>query len=83
MRLDRLELSAAWRSEEGNWVWTVVLEEHAASTRLVSRNRFRLPTSGRPRRDDPDGTSVTRDGEKMLRGIGRRAALQGRSSGGW
>jgi hypothetical protein len=34
----------AWRSEDGNWVWTFVLEERAGSTRLISRNRFRLPT---------------------------------------
>jgi len=34
----------AWRSEDGNWVWTFVLEEHDGTTRLISRNRFRLPT---------------------------------------
>jgi hypothetical protein len=32
------------RSEDGNWVWTFVLSEHGGRTRLVSRNRFRLPT---------------------------------------
>ena len=46
MRLERVEPEhvLAWRSEDGNWVWTFVLEERAASTRLVSRNRFKLPT---------------------------------------
>ena len=34
----------AWRSEDGNWVWTFVLAEHGGRTRLISRNRFRLPT---------------------------------------
>jgi hypothetical protein len=34
----------AWRSEDGNWVWTFVLRENAGTTRLISRNRFRLPT---------------------------------------
>jgi hypothetical protein len=34
----------AWRSVYGNWVWTFVLEEHDDTTRLISRNRFRLPT---------------------------------------
>jgi hypothetical protein len=32
------------RSEDGNWVWTFVLSEHDGQTRLISRNRFRLPT---------------------------------------
>ena len=34
----------AWRSEDGNWVWTFVIENRAGWTRLISRNRFRLPT---------------------------------------
>ena len=32
----------AWRSRDGKWVWTFVLAETDGSTRLVSRNRFRL-----------------------------------------
>ena len=46
MRLERVEPEhvLAWRSEDGNWVWTFVLEEHDGRTRLISRNRFRLPT---------------------------------------
>jgi hypothetical protein len=34
----------AWRSEDGNWVWTFELRERDGNTRLISRNRFRLPT---------------------------------------
>jgi hypothetical protein len=35
MRLERVEPEhvLAWRSEDGNWVWTLVLEEHDATTR--------------------------------------------------
>jgi len=46
MRLERVEPEhvLAWRSEDGNWIWTFVLEEHDGTTRLISRNRFRLPT---------------------------------------
>src|SRR5215211_902314 len=45
MRLELVEPGhvLAWRSEDGNWVWTFVLEEHDGTTRLISRNRFRLP----------------------------------------
>ncbi len=46
MRLERIDPQQvlSWCSEDGNWVWTFVLEEQGASTRLISRNRFRLPT---------------------------------------
>jgi hypothetical protein len=46
MRLERVdpEQVIAWRSEDGNWVWTFVLAERDGATRLISRNRFRLPT---------------------------------------
>jgi hypothetical protein len=33
----------AIRSADGNWVWTFVLTELDGNTRLISRNRFRLP----------------------------------------
>ena len=36
----------AWRSADGNWVWTFVLEPGQGTTRLISRNRFRLPSLG-------------------------------------
>jgi len=46
MRLERVEPERvlAWRSEDGNWVWSFVLDPGSGSTRLISRNRFRLPT---------------------------------------
>ena len=46
MRLERVEPERvlAWRSEDGNWVWTFVLTERDGGTRLISRNRFRLHT---------------------------------------
>jgi hypothetical protein len=46
MRIERVEdhQALAWRSEDGNWVWTFVLAERGGTTRLISRNRFRLPT---------------------------------------
>ena len=45
MRLARVEPERvlAWRSEDGNWVWTFVLKDAGGRTRLVSRNRYRLP----------------------------------------
>jgi hypothetical protein len=33
----------ATQSADGNWVWTFVLEDQDGRTRLISRNRFRLP----------------------------------------
>lgn len=33
----------AWRSADGNWVWSFVLHEQNGRTRLISRNSFRLP----------------------------------------
>jgi hypothetical protein len=48
MRLDRVdsERVLSWRSEDGKWVWTFVIEPRNGGTRLISRNRFRLSTSG-------------------------------------
>jgi hypothetical protein len=37
------EHALALRSADGNWVWTFVLREQDGKTRLISRNRFRLP----------------------------------------
>jgi hypothetical protein len=46
MRLERVEPGRvlALRSQDGNWVWSFVLAEESGRTRLISRNRFRLPT---------------------------------------
>jgi hypothetical protein len=34
----------AFRSQDGNWLWAFVLRERGGRTRLISRNRYRLPT---------------------------------------
>ena len=74
----RLEISdaervLAWRSEDRNWVWTFVLAERNGSTRLISRNRFRL-TSLAARMGmlpmEPGSLVMER---RMLRGIKQRA----------
>jgi hypothetical protein len=46
MRFERVEPPRvlSLRSEDGNWVWSFVLEEQNGRTRLISRNRFRLPS---------------------------------------
>lgn len=33
----------AWRSDNGNWVWSFVLRDLGGKTRLISRNSFKLP----------------------------------------
>jgi hypothetical protein len=75
MRLERVEPRRvlAWRSWDGNWVWTFLLAEHAGGTRLISRNRFRL--AGRGARIamlamEPASLVMER---KMLSGIKQRA----------
>jgi hypothetical protein len=63
----------ATQSADGNWVWTFVLEEREGKTRLISRNRFRLP-----RLKDKLGMIPMEPGSlimerKMLVGIKQRA----------
>jgi hypothetical protein len=77
MRLDRVDPGRvlAWRSEDGAWVWTFLLEPHDGGTRLISRNRFRRSTlvarlSMLPM--EPGSLVMER---KMLRGIKQRAEL--------
>ncbi len=75
MRLERVEPERvlAWRSEDGNWVWTFVLEPHDGSTRLISRNRFRLPTlAARIGMVPMEPASLVME-RKMLCGIKQRA----------
>ena len=75
MRVERVEPEhvLAWRSEDGNWVWTFVLEERAGSTRLVSRNRFRLPSlAARVGMIPMEPASLVME-RKMLQGIKERA----------
>jgi hypothetical protein len=75
MRFERVEPERvlALRSSDGNWVWSFVLDEQDGATRLISRNRFRLPGL----RDklgmipmEPGSLVMER---KMLRGIKQRA----------
>ncbi len=75
MRLERVEPehTLAWRSEDGNWVWTFILESRDGSTRLISRNRFRLPTlAARLGMVPMEPASLVME-RKMLLGIKRRA----------
>ena len=75
MRLERVEPERvlAWRSEDGNWVWTFVLDERGGRTRLVSRNRFRLPSlAARAGMLPLEPASLVME-RKMLRGIKARA----------
>jgi hypothetical protein len=63
----------ATQSTDGNWVWTFVVEEQEGRTRLISRNRFRLP-----KLKDKIGMIPMEPGSlvmerKMLLGIKRRA----------
>jgi len=75
MRLERVEPEhvLAWRSTDGNWLWTFVLEQHDGRTRLISRNRFRLPTlAARVGMVAMEPASLVME-RKMLEGIKRRA----------
>jgi hypothetical protein len=75
MRLERIEPEyvLAWRSEDGTWVWTFVLEARDGSTRLISRNRFRLPTlAARLGMVPMEPASLVME-RKMLHGIKERA----------
>jgi hypothetical protein len=75
MRMDRVESERvlAWRSEDGNWVWTFVLEPREDGTRLISRNRFRLPKLvARIGMLPMEPGSLVME-RKMLRGIKQRA----------
>jgi hypothetical protein len=75
MRFERVEPQRvlATRSEEGNWVWTFVLDEQDGRTRLISRNRFRLPTLTAKIGILPMEPASLAMERKMLRGIKRRA----------
>jgi hypothetical protein len=83
MRLERIEpeRTIAWRSEDGNWVWTFVIEAGDGSTRLLSRNRFRLPTLGARIAMLPMGPASLVMERKMLRGIKQRAERLERTRG--
>jgi hypothetical protein len=75
MRIERLEPDRvlAWRSDDGNWVWSFVLVEHEGKTRLISRNRFRLPSlAARIAMVPMEPASLLME-RKMLLGIKQRA----------
>jgi hypothetical protein len=79
MRLERLEPERvlAWRSEDGNWVWTFVLTPLPGGTRLISRNRYRLPRLvDRVGMLPMEPASLLME-RKMLFGIKRRAETLG------
>ncbi len=75
MRIQRVEPHhvLSWRSEDGSWVWTFVIEEEAGRTRLISRNRYRLATlAARIGALPMEPASLVME-RKMLRGIKHRA----------
>jgi len=75
MRIERVEPEQVlvWRSEDGNWVWSFVVGEQHTRTRLISRNRFRLPTLvARIGMLPMEPASLVME-RKMLLGIKRRA----------
>jgi hypothetical protein len=76
MRVEILEPERvlSFRSEDGTWVWTFVLEEQQGGTRLLSRNRIRVGGSlgGRLAMLAMEPGSLVME-RKMLRGIKERA----------
>ena len=63
----------ATQSADDNWVWTFVLEEKDGRTRLISRNRFRLPKlKDRIGMIPMEPASLVME-RKMLQGIKQRA----------
>ena len=75
MRFERIEPEhvLATRSQDGNWVWSFILSEHDGKTRLISRNRFRLPSlTAKISMIPMEPASLVME-RKMLRGIKRRA----------
>jgi hypothetical protein len=75
MTVERVEPERvlAWRSADGNWVWTFVIQQHGTGSRLISRNRFRLPTLGARLGMLPMEPGSLVMERKMLRGIKQRA----------
>jgi hypothetical protein len=84
MRIERVEPGRvlAWRSEDGNWVWTFVLGESDGTTRLISRNRYRLPTLAARVSVLPMEPGSLLMERRMLRGIKERAERLSRGAAG-
>ena len=75
MRTERVDPQQvlATRSQDGNWVWSFILSEHDGSTRLISRNRFRLPSlTAKIGMLPMEPASLVME-RKMLHGIKQRA----------
>ena len=83
MRLERIEPDQviALRSQDRNWVWAFVLSETDGTTRLISRNRFRLPTLGSRIGMLPMEPASLVMERKMLFGIKQRAELLASAGG--
>jgi hypothetical protein len=67
------EEAICWLSDDGNWSWSFLLREEADKTRLISRNRFRLPTLGMRVGKVPMELGSLAMERKMLEGIKVRA----------
>jgi hypothetical protein len=83
MRFERVEplRVLAIRSADGNWVWSFILDERDEKTRLISRNRFRLPSLTAKIAMIPMEPGSLIMERKMLYGIKQRAerlAAQGK-----
>jgi hypothetical protein len=79
-RLVQPEHVLAAQSEDSNWVWTFVIEgTQDGNTRLISRNRFRLPTLKDKIGMIPMEPASLVMERSMLYGIKKRAENLGRS----
>jgi hypothetical protein len=83
MRFERVEplRVLAIRSADGNWVWSFILDERDEKTRLISRNRFKLPSLTAKIAMIPMEPGSLIMERKMLYGIKQRAerlAAQGK-----
>jgi hypothetical protein len=75
MRLECVEQGRvlAWRSDDGNWLWSFVLEARGNGTRLISRNRYRLATRAARMAMVPMEPASLLMERKMLLGIKQRS----------
>jgi hypothetical protein len=79
MRVEPEHVLAA-QSADGNWVWTFVIERtHDGKTRLISRNRFRLPRLKDKVGMIPMEPASLLMERKMLHGIKKRAEKLGQT----
>ena len=64
MKVERVEPEhvLAWRSEDGNWVWTFVLEAQERLDAADQPEPLSAPDPGRPSRHDPDGAGLATHG---------------------